>query len=227
MPRCRFQLERSSRCGNLVLNTHYLRRGTRVRSHKEGRDPAALRERSDRPRRLRSGGEGRLRVPGDAQHGDPREFRALRRGLRGVGSQRESRRRGRDRRLDGRRARPGDDEARRCERGGRPDLHRLLHRGARGPRDRHGGRPGAALLPERAGQPALRGRGEDPHARAVGLLRGEGVHAPGVRTFREVRHPRLPAHDHPDLPRQGRRPPRGAVRPRLRRRGSPPTRRSG
>ena len=30
-----------------------------------------------------------------------------------------------------------------------------------------------------------------------------------------VRHPRLPAHDHPDLPRQGSRPPRGAGRPRV------------
>jgi len=121
-----------------VLKTRF-NRGSVSGPRQEGRDPAALRERSDRPRRLRGRSEGRLRVPGDAQHGDPGKFRALRR-VYAEWPQREGRRRGGDRRsMGGVRAlatmkHVGVNVA------GRPDLHRLLHRGARGPRDRHRGR---------------------------------------------------------------------------------------
>src|SRR4030067_242542 len=71
----------------------------------------------------------------------------------------------------------------------RPDAPRPLHGGARGVRDRHRRRSRTALVPERAGQPALCRRGEDPDAGAVRLLGGEGGHQACPRPLGKIRHP--------------------------------------
>src|SRR4030067_589437 len=98
----------------------------------EGKDRAAVRERGDRTGGVRGGGNGRLRVPRDPEHGDPREFRAVRGGLRGVGSQREGVGGGGAWNLDGGSAGACGEETRGGERRRRPAPHRLLHGGARG-----------------------------------------------------------------------------------------------
>src|SRR4030066_1933451 len=113
----------------------------------KGKDRAAGRERGERTGGVRGGGYGRLRLPRDPEHGDPREFRAVRGSLRGVGSQRKGVGGGGARGLDGGSAGPRGDEARGGERRRRPDLHRLLHGGARGVRDRPRRRSPSALAP--------------------------------------------------------------------------------
>src|SRR3990172_9126081 len=99
----------------------------------------------------------------------------------------------------------------------------VAHGGARGVRDRHRRRSRNALVPERAGQPALRRRGEDPDAGAVRLLGGEGVHEACLRPLGKIRHPGLFEEHHADLPRRGGGPARrrDGITPRPRVRARP------
>ena len=126
--------------------------------------------------------------------------RQIRRNLLRVGPQREG---GHGDRLRGQ---PGGEalllrhEARGPERGRRPPVHRGLHRRKRGYGHRRGRRPGNALLPERAGFPALRPQRQDPHAGALRLRRGPCLRQAGLRAVRTVRHPGFIEDVHPGGP---------------------------
>ncbi len=137
-----------------------------------------------------------------------------------MGAQREGGPGGRHRRGPGRGPHHGLHEARGPQRGGRPLDDLLLHRRQRraGPGLRR--RPRHAFIPERAGQPLLRGDGQGAHA-GTGRQPGSLRTVPGrLRPLREVRHPGAVAHRDPCLPLprpggvQGRRAGRG--RPSLR-----------